>query len=185
MTTDDEPQTLYRFKRGRRLLYVGISNKMSRRIGEHRRAKPWFTEATSITLKTYPDRDAVLAAEERAIKRERPLYNLVHNHRVEVEVVVSAEDIARNAAGLGMLICAGLLGARWVADAAAAWWIQQRPADGGPVRVPGPRNPFAESPEPVLVTMFKAFWQVADSGFGSFDGSAFPGPVESPPSATP
>lgn len=62
------------------LLYIGITNSIPRRLGEHDERKPWFAESVRATFEHHPSRAAALAAEKKAIKAERPKYNIVHNH---------------------------------------------------------------------------------------------------------
>jgi len=71
---------LYRFfdKTGA-LLYIGISGAIPTRLGQHHDTKPWFHEVARVTVEHHPDRPTALAFEERAIKTERPRYNIVHN----------------------------------------------------------------------------------------------------------
>lgn len=62
------------------LLYIGITNSIPRRLGEHDERKPWFAESVRATFEHHPSRAAALTAEKKAIKKERPKYNIVHNH---------------------------------------------------------------------------------------------------------
>ncbi len=87
MTATSSPQrptavttALYRFfgKAGD-LLYIGISGSIPHRLGQHHRTKPWYHEVARITVEHHPDRPTALNFEERAIKAERPKYNIVHN----------------------------------------------------------------------------------------------------------
>ena len=84
---ENEPHWLYRwFDANENLLYVGISNDPERRMREHLDdpRKPWAREPGvqfEVEPEPYPTRTAVLEAEERAIWREGPLYNVVHNGR--------------------------------------------------------------------------------------------------------
>lgn len=64
-----------------RLLYVGISNQPVRRTGQHDDHQPWWREVRSATVEWLPTRAEALEAEERAIKREHPEHNVVHNGR--------------------------------------------------------------------------------------------------------
>lgn len=69
---------LYRFfDADGRLLYVGITYRMPDRMSSHRRTKPW-DEVKSITVERYPDRASAAAAEVKAIREEKPLWNVVH-----------------------------------------------------------------------------------------------------------
>lgn len=78
---EDRPHFLYRWwGPNDRLLYVGITNDLERRTGEHAAEKPWIAEAVGATVETFPSRSAALAAEERAIFSENPVYNVIHNY---------------------------------------------------------------------------------------------------------
>jgi predicted GIY-YIG superfamily endonuclease len=71
---------LYRlYGEGEALLYAGITDDWTRRLREHSRIKPWLTDVLSVKLERYPDRAAVVAAERRAIRSEKPRYNIHHN----------------------------------------------------------------------------------------------------------
>lgn len=73
-------ETLYRFfDSSGRLLYIGISNRWTDRLVQHRREKPWFDQVAQVTVHKYPSRQAVEQAEREAIASERPLYNVQHN----------------------------------------------------------------------------------------------------------
>jgi hypothetical protein len=74
-----DSQTLYRFWHKDILLYVGISQGFLGRMDTHERTKNWFEYCERVTIEHYPSRQLVLAAEEKAIKSERPLFNVVHN----------------------------------------------------------------------------------------------------------
>ena len=75
-------QYLYRhFNSKKELLYVGISVNPLIRTQQHKQ-KHWFNDIANITIKSYTSRKAVLLAEEKAIKQEKPKHNLVHNKKV-------------------------------------------------------------------------------------------------------
>lgn len=77
---DEQPHFLYRwFAPDGDLLYIGISNDLARRTGQHVADKPWMTPGVRCEAESYPNRAAVLAAEERAIYAENPRHNVVHN----------------------------------------------------------------------------------------------------------
>lgn len=79
-----KPHALYRFyDRTDVLLYVGITMDLPARVGQHRKEKPWWTEVHHITIEQFDTRSAALAAEERAIKEDGPLYNSTHNDLVQ------------------------------------------------------------------------------------------------------
>ena len=76
---DYEPQVLYRFWCDAELLYIGISNNLIYRLGQHKADKPWFGAVTHISLQHYATRSTVEAAEAKAIREERPRFNKEHN----------------------------------------------------------------------------------------------------------
>lgn len=74
-----EPQCLYRFyDTNERLLYIGITNSLPHRLGQHNETKPWWLDVSQVVIEHYNDRQAVLDAERDAIIREEPLYNIQH-----------------------------------------------------------------------------------------------------------
>lgn len=75
-----EPTSLYRFyDHGGVLLYIGITNDMARRFGNHGEKKSWHPRAVRVTIEHHPTRQDALEAEAAAIIREAPLYNVQHN----------------------------------------------------------------------------------------------------------
>ncbi len=72
-------ETLYRLFGTDGLLYVGVSDKWSRRMDEHAGHQWWWSQVTRVDLEHYVNRAEVLAAERAAIKDERPRYNVTHN----------------------------------------------------------------------------------------------------------
>jgi predicted GIY-YIG superfamily endonuclease len=74
-----EQHVLYRFfDQSDRLLYVGITNNLWRRIGSHSEVQPWWSDVTSATMEHYPNRETLAEAERLAIKSERPKHNVTH-----------------------------------------------------------------------------------------------------------
>lgn len=70
-----KPTILYRFYgTDDTLLYVGISHRIENRLGQHKRTKPW-REVSWIKLEHFDSRPAALAAEQQAIRAEKPLWN--------------------------------------------------------------------------------------------------------------
>ena len=75
-----EPTQLYRhFDEKGRLLYVGISLNAISRAKQHGKDKPWWLEVRSIQIELFPTREEAAQAEVEAIRKEKPLYNIVHN----------------------------------------------------------------------------------------------------------
>lgn len=85
------PHVLYRFfDRADTLLYVGITMDLPKRMGDHRKGKPWWSAVDHITVEHFDGREAVLAAETEAIKTEAPLYNVSQNELVQAPYFVPA-----------------------------------------------------------------------------------------------
>jgi hypothetical protein len=61
------------------LLYAGISTSTVRRLAQHKTKAAWFSSIAHIEVKRFPTRAAAQRAEIKAIKRERPRYNLTHS----------------------------------------------------------------------------------------------------------
>lgn len=77
----NKPTTLYRFfDQHDRLLYVGISAAWWARWQSHKGDKPWWLEVHKSILEHYDDKKDAQDAEVRAIKEERPVYNIQHNN---------------------------------------------------------------------------------------------------------
>lgn len=57
------------------LLYVGITSEPARRMFEHSRHAAWWQSTRGGTFVVYDSREEALAAEEAAIREERPLFN--------------------------------------------------------------------------------------------------------------
>lgn len=72
--------SLYRFfNTTGALLYIGITNRVPRRLDEHGDDKPWYLKVAHVEVEHHPDRHTALRAEKDAIKAERPRYNIQHN----------------------------------------------------------------------------------------------------------
>lgn len=61
------------------LLYVGISFSALERLRQHRSDSAWFPTMHTLTIERFSSRQEALSAEAAAIKREKPLCNVVHN----------------------------------------------------------------------------------------------------------
>jgi predicted GIY-YIG superfamily endonuclease len=100
-------QYLYRlFGPDGTLLYAGVSDDWTRRLRQHWQTKQWAGEILGVTLETYSDRVAVLAAERKAIRAEKPLYNIQHNHRQPAPEEPASSVTAADILFLGALIIA-------------------------------------------------------------------------------
>lgn len=77
-----EHTMLYRFfDENDTLLYIGISSRGPHRWKEHSTNRPWWHEVTRSTIEHYATRSEAADAEMKAIIREKPIYNVVHNTR--------------------------------------------------------------------------------------------------------
>lgn len=76
MTPAHFPAALYRhFDAAGQLLYVGVTNDIARRTGQHRANSAWFAKSAKLTVEWLDDRAAALMAERRAIIQEKPAHN--------------------------------------------------------------------------------------------------------------
>jgi len=71
------------------LLYVGITNDPKARFRTHSKLKDWWSEVDHIRVETFGSRDALAAAEMRAIDVERPRYNVIRP-RTSIPAAVAA-----------------------------------------------------------------------------------------------
>lgn len=85
----------------RELLYVGKTTSPELRFAQHLAdpTKPWWShvadpanqvDPAAITVTEYASEELALAAEEAAIKAERPRYNVIHNGGRELEPAAAA-----------------------------------------------------------------------------------------------
>lgn len=75
-----KPTTVYRFYDiDSRLLYVGLTSTAQSRWHHHERNKTWWPHVWSIDTAHFPTRESALQAEERAIRAERPIFNIQYN----------------------------------------------------------------------------------------------------------
>lgn len=94
LALEHQPHALYRFfDRSDVLLYVGITVDLAKRIKNHRKGKPWWTQIHNITVEHFDTRQEALDAERKAIRDEKPLHNDQHNPHVVVDYGTHPEDI--------------------------------------------------------------------------------------------
>lgn len=60
------------------LLYIGITGNVPVRWNAHERRQPWWAELRSLVIELHDSWEEAEAAEEAAIKAERPKYNKRH-----------------------------------------------------------------------------------------------------------
>ena len=61
------------------LLYVGCCKDVGKRTLNHSSNAHWFDRISKITSEEFPTRKAGLKAEKKAIKKERPLFNIAQH----------------------------------------------------------------------------------------------------------
>lgn len=61
-----------------RILYVGITDNLFGRMGQHRDSAKWWTWATRVLLEEYPSRTAAEERERELIKEHEPPFNVQH-----------------------------------------------------------------------------------------------------------
>lgn len=78
--------TLYRiWNVDHALLYVGITDDLEARLGEHRDEKPWWGEVDQVSTEEFRSRRYALEAETRAIYWEQPRYNVLGSPRYSAD----------------------------------------------------------------------------------------------------
>lgn len=79
-STNPPKTSLYRhFDESGQLLYVGIALSANRRMGAHRRNSRWFDRVATIRVEHFATRKQAMDAERKAIKTEKPLFNVSLN----------------------------------------------------------------------------------------------------------
>lgn len=79
MPSDGEFVVYKHLDRNRRCLYVGFSAKFSARQRAHFKAYRWWKNVAVIEVAVFLSREEALKAEEKAIRKLRPKWNLTHN----------------------------------------------------------------------------------------------------------
>ena len=75
---ENKKTELYRcFGESGELLYVGISYSALNRLSQHRKAQ-WSGTERTVKIEKFATRQEAISAERAAIKREKPLFNVVH-----------------------------------------------------------------------------------------------------------
>ena len=66
---------------GDHLLYIGISENVMRRSGEHEQNKQWWDQVTKAKVTHYPTREEAIEVERILIRHLQPLFNVTHKER--------------------------------------------------------------------------------------------------------
>ncbi len=61
------------------LLYIGITNDISKRWRAHKSTSSWRRKVYKTTYEYFHSREALLQAERLAIQAERPRFNIIHS----------------------------------------------------------------------------------------------------------
>jgi hypothetical protein len=77
----DEPTSVNIARKGRRVLYVGITGRHLRRLHAHARASEWWRQASKIELRHLPTRGEAEEPERELIREWSPPFNVVHKIR--------------------------------------------------------------------------------------------------------
>ena len=61
------------------LLYIGVTEDITRRNSEHKCSSPWFKNVVRISEEIFESRDIALTEEKNQIAAEVPCFNSMHN----------------------------------------------------------------------------------------------------------
>ncbi len=90
---------LYRFfAADGQLLYIGITIDVASRWLDHAKGKKWWREVKSATIEHYSTREEAAAAEESAIRSEKPLWNIMFAMPVSTDRGTRAARVVRKRA---------------------------------------------------------------------------------------
>src|SRR5262245_22952797 len=82
------------FDQGGRLLYVGCSLNPLCRLKVHKSMSSWFDRIARLEIERHPTKEAALAAEEQAVKIEKPEFNRNSRGAVGVQPAARATSIS-------------------------------------------------------------------------------------------
>lgn len=82
------------FDRYGALLYVGVTENLTRRMYQHKRSKPWWRRVRRTATETYPTRADAIEVESAIIRAERPPHNhcWIAESRVEKQFIRDYEE---------------------------------------------------------------------------------------------
>lgn len=72
--------------------YVGYTENPSRRIKEHSKQKPWFSDIKTVNIRRFATKEEALKTEAFEIDFGEDLYNLDLNKRLAAEAFSDAHD---------------------------------------------------------------------------------------------
>lgn len=80
--SQDAPHTVYwMYDAHGVLLYVGCTSDIDRRLGQHRRGRPWFSEVERIEVEHFDSRRPALDREREQINSRRPKHHPTYKER--------------------------------------------------------------------------------------------------------
>lgn len=86
--------TLYRYyDADGNLLYVGITDSISRRAHQHHKNAQWHEHAVRAELEHFRNREDALQAESIAIREEEPLYNIAGSNQFDTDLALHWIDL--------------------------------------------------------------------------------------------
>jgi len=74
------------------LLYVGITGDQLRRQKQHNKNSKWFSLVFSAHFEHFDSLEKVLLAEQKVIKTEKPLHNVIYNNENTIKIVKSKRN---------------------------------------------------------------------------------------------
>lgn len=78
--SSEQEAVLYRaYTRKGKLLYIGISLSVMKRLAQHKKSSAWYRKTGYIVLDWMPSRVVAEEIEAKAIRQERPEFNKTHN----------------------------------------------------------------------------------------------------------
>jgi predicted GIY-YIG superfamily endonuclease len=134
-----ERTALYRlYDADDRLLYVGVTRDVDRRLAAHRNDKPWWPQVARRSVEWFDERGDAAKAETQAIRSETPAYNIVDYSApplisnmggkpldTTADDWVAFAEIARRVVHLGLVRSMTGSGVRHIATTHPEWPIPQ------------------------------------------------------------
>lgn len=91
-----KPSRLYRyFNAEDELLYIGISLCAFTRLRQHIGIDEWAGQITKVTIEHFANRSAALQAERKAIREEKPKYNIYHKNSKPTKEEQQEEELTK------------------------------------------------------------------------------------------
>lgn len=102
-----DPHVVYTVSNSIEAVYVGCTNDLDRRLGEHRRRSWWWPLGETVEATEYPNGSEAFTAERDLIRKLSPVGNtLDYQRQTEYEEELRTDAVTRSA--IGGMIAAGL-----------------------------------------------------------------------------